>query len=56
VGKHDGKLFVVRVRVVGFIADEPFGKLVEEAGSKNLFHKPALGTIAVGIDMTRVRC
>jgi hypothetical protein len=49
VGKHDGKLFVERVRVVGFIADEPFGKLVEEAGSKNLFHKPALGQSRSGL-------
>ena len=38
-----GELFVERVRVVGFVTDEPCGELVEEAGGKNAFHKLALG-------------
>jgi hypothetical protein len=38
-----GKLLVERVRVVGFIADEPGGELIEEAAGKNVFHKLALG-------------
>ena len=38
-----GKLFVERVRVVRFVADEAGGELVEEASPKNLFHKLALG-------------
>ncbi len=36
-------LRVQRVRVVGFISDQPRGKLVEEASCQNSFHKPALG-------------
>ena len=31
------------IRVVGFVADEPGGQLVEEASGKNLFDKLALG-------------
>lgn len=38
-----GELFIERVRVVGFVADELGGELVEEAGGQNVFHKPALG-------------
>jgi hypothetical protein len=38
-----GELLVERVRVVGFVADEPGGELVEEAAGKNVFHKLALG-------------
>jgi hypothetical protein len=34
---------VQSVRIVGFIADQPFGQLVEEASGQNSFHKPALG-------------
>jgi hypothetical protein len=34
-----GRFFIERVRVVGFVADEPCGKLVEEAGGQNVFHK-----------------
>ena len=38
-----GKLRVERVRVVGFVADEPGGEFVEKASGKNLFNKLALG-------------
>lgn len=38
-----GKLLVERVRVVGFVTDEPGGELIEEAAGKNVFHKLALG-------------
>ncbi len=38
-----GKLLVERVRVIGLVADEPGGKLIEEAAGKNVFHKLALG-------------
>lgn len=38
-----GELLVERVRVVGFVADEPGGELIEEAAGKNVFHKLALG-------------
>jgi hypothetical protein len=38
-----GELFIQRVRVVGFVADESGGELIEEASGKNIFHKPALG-------------
>lgn len=31
------------VRIVGFVPDQPFGELVEEASGQNSFHKPALG-------------
>jgi len=34
---------VERVRVVGFVADEPGWELVEKTSGKNLFHKLALG-------------
>lgn len=34
---------VERVRVIRFVADEPVGKLVEEASGQNIFHKSALG-------------
>jgi hypothetical protein len=37
------ELGVERVRVVGFVADEPGRELVEKTSGKNLFHKPALG-------------
>ena len=37
------ELRVERVRVVGFVADEPGREFVEEASGKNLFHKLALG-------------
>ena len=38
-----GELFIERVRVVGFVADEPGWKFIEKTSGKNLFHKPALG-------------
>jgi hypothetical protein len=38
-----GELFIERVRVVGFVPDEPRREFVEKASGKNLFHKPALG-------------
>lgn len=38
-----GEFCVERVRVVGFVADEPSRELVEEAGGQNVFHKLALG-------------
>jgi hypothetical protein len=38
-----GELFIERVRVVGFVADEPRREFVEKASGKSLFHKPALG-------------
>ena len=38
-----GEFLVELVRVVGFVADEPGGQLVEEASGKNLLHKLALG-------------
>src|ERR1700691_671853 len=38
-----GELRVERVRVVGFVADEPGRRFVEKASGKNLFHKLALG-------------
>ena len=38
-----GEFFIKRVRVVGFVADEPGWKLVDEASAKNVFHKLALG-------------
>ena len=38
-----GELLVERVRVVGFVADEPRREFVEEASGKNFFHKLALG-------------
>ena len=38
-----GEFFIERVRVVGFVADEPGRELIEEASGKNIFHKPALG-------------
>src|SRR5579872_7174136 len=34
---------VERVRVVGLVADEPGGELVEEASCQNVLHKLALG-------------
>lgn len=34
---------VERVRVVGFVADEPGGEFVEKASGKNFFNKLALG-------------
>ena len=34
---------VERVRVVGFVADEPRGEFVEEASGQNVLHKLALG-------------
>jgi hypothetical protein len=37
------ELSVERVRVVGLVADEPFGEFVEKASGKNLFNKLALG-------------
>ena len=37
------QLRVERVRVIGFVADEPCGEFVEKASGKNLFHKLALG-------------
>src|SRR5271165_9683 len=37
------ELLVEPVRVVGFVADEPGGELIEKASGKNLFHKLALG-------------
>ena len=36
-------LFVERIRVVGFVADEPLRQFVEEASGQNSFHKPTLG-------------
>ena len=38
-----GEFFIQRVRVVGFVSDEPGRELIEEASGKNLFHKMALG-------------
>src|SRR5579859_4494110 len=38
-----GELFIERVRVIGFVADEPDRELIEEACGKNVFHKLALG-------------
>lgn len=37
------ELFIERVRVVGFVADEPGRELVEKTSGKNLLHKLALG-------------
>ena len=37
------EFLVERVRVVGFVPDEPRRQLVEEASGKNLLHKLALG-------------
>lgn len=36
-------LCVERIRVVGFVADEPLRQFVEEASGQNSFHKLALG-------------
>ena len=36
-------LLVQRIRVVGLVANQSFGKLIEEASGQNSFHKPALG-------------
>ena len=36
-------LLVQRVRVVGLVADQSFGQLIEEASGQNSFHKFALG-------------
>jgi hypothetical protein len=38
-----GELLIERVRIVGFVADQPRWEFVEEASGKNLFHKLALG-------------
>jgi hypothetical protein len=38
-----GELFIKRVGVVRFVADQPGRELVEEASGKNVFHKLALG-------------
>ena len=38
-----GEFFIERVRVVGFVANEPCRELVEEACGQNVFHKLALG-------------
>ena len=38
-----GELLIERVRVVGFVTDEPGWELVEEAAGKNILHKIALG-------------
>src|SRR5580704_1132926 len=38
-----GQSLVQGVRIVGFVADQPLGQLVEEASGQNSFHKPALG-------------
>ena len=38
-----GEFFIERVRVVGFVADEPGRELIEEASGNNIFHKPTLG-------------
>ena len=35
--------FIERVRVVGFVADEPGRELIEKTSGKNLLHKLALG-------------
>ena len=37
------EFFVEPIGVVGFVADEPGGELIEETSGKNLFHKLALG-------------
>ena len=42
-----GELFIKRVRVVGFVADELAREFVKKASGKNLFHKPALGSQSV---------
>jgi hypothetical protein len=49
-----GEFLVELVRVVGFVADEPDRELVEEASSKNLFHKLALRW-RIAIDPERER-
>jgi hypothetical protein len=38
-----GELGIERVRVVGFVADEPGRELVEETAGQNVFNKLALG-------------
>jgi hypothetical protein len=38
-----GKFFIQRVRVVGFVSDEPDRELIEEASGTSRFHKMALG-------------
>ena len=38
-----GQFRVERIRVVGFVADQPGGELVEETAGQNLLHKLALG-------------
>src|SRR5512136_1818968 len=38
-----GEFLVERVRVVGFVPDEPRRQLVEKASGKNLLHQLALG-------------
>ena len=37
------ELFIERIRVVGLIADQSCGQLVEQASGQNIFHKLALG-------------
>jgi hypothetical protein len=37
------EFFIERIRVVGLVADESCGQLVEEASGQNIFHKLALG-------------
>jgi hypothetical protein len=36
-------LLIQRIRVVGFVTDQSFRQLMEEASGQNSFHKPALG-------------
>ncbi len=38
-----GELFVERVRVVGLVADEPWGEFFDKACGQNVLHKLALG-------------
>jgi hypothetical protein len=46
---------IERVRVVGLVADEPGGELVEEASGQNILNKPALGGEALSTDTARER-
>jgi hypothetical protein len=38
-----GHLLIQSVRVIGLVADQSFGELIEEASGQNSFHKLAFG-------------
>ena len=38
-----GQRLIERVRIIGLVADQSFGHLVEEASGQNSFHKLAFG-------------